>query len=73
VRLFARGRSARNASFRGGRNYGVATYCKSRSARTTLPPWDREGRIVISEFSRRKLAVINLYAVRAHRSRADHG
>src|SRR3954466_9617851 len=55
----------RNATYRGGRAYGVAPYVKKRFAKSlgrTLP-WDREGRVVVTELTARKLAVVNLYAV----------
>jgi len=55
----------RNVTYRGGRAYGVVTYVKRRFAASKgrTPPWDREGRVVVVELARKKLAVVNLYAV----------
>jgi exodeoxyribonuclease-3 len=55
----------RNVTYRGGRAYGVATYVKKRFApsRGRTLPWDREGRVVVTELPSKQLAVINLYAV----------
>jgi exodeoxyribonuclease III len=55
----------RNVTYRGGRAYGVVTYVKRRFAtsRGRTLPWDREGRVVVVELPKKKLAVVNLYAV----------
>jgi exodeoxyribonuclease III len=55
----------RNVTYRGGRAYGVATYVKRRFApsRGRTLPWDREGRVVVVELAKKKLAVVNVYAV----------
>lgn len=55
----------KNASFRGGRVYGVGTYVK-RTLRPTILPrasWDREGRLVVVTLPRLRLAIANVYAV----------
>jgi len=56
----------KNVTFRGGRMYGVTTYVRqslgsSLEARTL--PWDREGRVVITELAEPKIAIVNVYAV----------
>lgn len=53
-------RDPRNVTFRGGRMYGVATFVRDRW-RAEVPPWDREGRVVVVR--RRGLAIVNVYAV----------
>lgn len=54
----------RNATFRGGRAYGVATYVKQSHASLSAPaPWDREGRVLATALPDRRLAIVNLYAV----------
>jgi exodeoxyribonuclease-3 len=55
----------RNVRYRGGRAYGVATYVERRwaAARGRTLPWDREGRVVVVEVPKKKLAIVNLYAV----------
>lgn len=42
------------------RAYGVATYVKG-DARGAVPPWDREGRVVV--VTRGQTAIVNVYAV----------
>jgi exodeoxyribonuclease-3 len=55
---------ARNARYRGGRAYGVATYTRAGlRARTLVFPWDREGRLVVAGIGKFKLAIGNVYAV----------
>jgi len=56
-------RDFRNASFRGGRSYGVATYCSQDLPlrRAYVPDWDREGRMVVTQFA--DVTVVNVYAV----------
>ena len=56
-------RDFRNASFRGGRAYGVATYCRRdlRLRAGYVPEWDREGRMVVTRFA--NVTVVNVYAV----------
>src|SRR5687768_6322532 len=53
-------RDPRNVTFRGGRAYGVATFVRGRW-RADVPPWDREGRVVVVR--KRGLAIVNVYAV----------
>ena len=55
----------RNVTYRGGRAYGVVTYVKKKFAlsRGRTLPWDREGRVVVTELARKKLAIVNVYAV----------
>lgn len=53
-------RDPKNVTFRGGRSYGVATFVRG-DARSAVPDWDREGRVVITRAG--DLTVINLYAV----------
>jgi len=57
---FSLPRDARNATFRGGRTYGVATFVRGRWC-GEVPPWDLEGRVVVVR--RRGLAIVNVYAV----------
>lgn len=54
-----------NATFRGGRTYGVATYAAKKLGRTTTEhaSWDREGRVLVTLLHAQRLAVVNLYAV----------
>ncbi|HJT98869.1 MAG TPA: exodeoxyribonuclease III [Rhodanobacteraceae bacterium] len=57
-------RDARNASFRGGRAYGVATYVRSGLRARHVPlAWDLEGRICATILAARRLAIVNVYAV----------
>lgn len=54
----------RNASFRGGRTHGVATYVRGAlGAGHQRLDWDREGRVLITRLPRHELAVVNVYAV----------
>jgi exodeoxyribonuclease III len=55
----------RNVTFRGGRAYGVATYVRDELAPLWLERqlWDREGRLVVCELPRLRLAIANVYAV----------
>ena len=55
----------RNVTYRGGRAYGVVTYVKRAFApsRGRTLPWDREGRVVVVEIAKKKLAIVNVYAV----------
>jgi exodeoxyribonuclease III len=53
-------RDPKNVTFRGGRAYGVATFVRG-AATSTVPDWDREGRVVITRVG--ALTVVNLYAV----------
>jgi exodeoxyribonuclease-3 len=61
---YALNHDMRNATWHGGRAYGVATW-----ARTDFDPapltfdWDREGRVVVSRIDSMHLAVVNVYAV----------
>ncbi|MDB4995925.1 MAG: Exodeoxyribonuclease [Myxococcaceae bacterium] len=58
-------RDSANATFRGGRMYGVATYV-AESLHPSAPrtfAWDREGRVVVTELPDDKLAIVNVYAV----------
>ena len=53
-----------NATWRGGRAYGVATWiAPSLRARAVNLPWDREGRVVLSVLPRQRLVIANLYGV----------
>lgn len=56
-------RDARNATFRGGRMYGVATFVKRALGPVVHhgAPWDREGRVLASSFGR--TTIVNVYAV----------
>ena len=53
----------KNATFRGGRMYGVATWIKSdlEPSRAYRFPWDLEGRAVVVEIG--EIAIVNVYAV----------
>jgi exodeoxyribonuclease-3 len=53
-------RDPRNATHRGGRMYGVATFARG-DWRAEVPDWDLEGRVVV--LRRSDLAVVNVYAV----------
>ena len=55
----------RNATFRGGRMYGVATWVRRELDPAAEPPvvWDREGRVSVTTLARERLAVVNVYAV----------
>lgn len=55
----------RNVTYRGGRAYGVVTYISRKvgRARGRTLPWDREGRVVVVELAKKKLAIVNVYAV----------
>lgn len=61
---YALAHAPKNAAFRGGRTYGVATYVKNSLGRETSTALDRdrEGRQVVSELPAHDLAVFNLYA-----------
>jgi exodeoxyribonuclease III len=55
---------ARNASYRGGRSYGVATWTrKDLDAQACIPEWDREGRVVMTLLPALRWLVVNVYAV----------
>ena len=55
---------ARNASYRGGRAYGVATWTRNElDARAYVPEWDREGRVVMTLLPELRWLVVNVYAV----------
>jgi exodeoxyribonuclease III len=56
---YATSNDPRNVTFRGGRMYGVTTYI--RGAEPSTLPWDREGRVVVSELP--DLVIVNVYAV----------
>jgi exodeoxyribonuclease III len=65
----------RNARFRGGRAYGVATYVRDQLAAIPLarPSWDREGRVIAIALPAAALVVINVYAVNGtDRPHFDH-
>lgn len=52
----------RNATFRGGRTYGVATYVRDTwKPRHRTLPWDREGRVLVSEVG--PFVIVDVYAV----------
>lgn len=54
----------RNARFRGGRLYGVATYARDElGVQHSGVQWDREGRVLVSLLARERLAIVNVYAV----------
>ncbi|HEY2396800.1 MAG TPA: exodeoxyribonuclease III [Rudaea sp.] len=54
----------RNASYRGGRAYGVVTFSReSLGGEQELYAWDREGRVVITHLPVAHLAIANVYAV----------
>jgi exodeoxyribonuclease III len=56
-------RDARNATFRGGRAYGVVTYVSEALGRVEaqIPGWDLEGRFVLTRVA--NLSIGNVYAV----------
>lgn len=56
-------RDAKNATFRGGRFYGVVTYVREslKPLRAEVPEWDLEGRFVASVLP--ELVIGNVYAV----------
>ncbi len=56
-------RDGKNATFRGGRCYGVVTYVRQSLGplRAEVPAWDLEGRFVVSHLP--GLAIGNVYAV----------
>lgn len=56
-------RDAKNATFRGGRFYGVVTYVREslKPLRAEVPEWDLEGRFVASVLP--ELVIGNIYAV----------
>jgi exodeoxyribonuclease III len=58
-------RDPRNARFRGGRTYGVATYVRQALTPYWLPSpdWDREGRLHLFTLPVLRLLVANVYAV----------
>lgn len=61
---FALNRDDRNATFRGGRMYGVATYVRDGMAAAHAEvDWDREGRVLVTTFAELGFAVVNVYAV----------
>jgi exodeoxyribonuclease-3 len=63
---FALANDPKNVTFRGGRMYGVTTYVRERltpSLEARTLPWDREGRVVITELADLQLAIVNVYAV----------
>lgn len=62
---FALADDPRNASYRGGRAYGVVTYVRNTLGPVTahVPPWDREGRVVVALLPETELSVVNIYAV----------
>jgi exodeoxyribonuclease-3 len=62
--FYSLNRDLRNASFRGGRAYGVATYLRvSMRARQIVFDWDLEGRICAVRLTSRRIALVNVYAV----------
>ena len=58
-------RDPRNVTHHGGRSYGVATYVNTRVGESiaTTPPWDREGRVLVTELPAHGLAIVNVYGV----------
>ncbi|HEY2366887.1 MAG TPA: endonuclease/exonuclease/phosphatase family protein [Polyangiaceae bacterium] len=58
-------RDDKNVTFQGGRMYGVATFVRESLAPFSHvePEWDREGRALFTLFPKRKLALVNVYAV----------
>jgi exodeoxyribonuclease III len=73
---FALADDARNASFRGGRAYGVASYVRQELASVAVPrpEWDREGRVIAVELPEHALTLINVYAVNgSEKPHFDHG
>ena len=57
-------RDERNASYRGGRAYGVATFTRAMlDAQAYIPEWDREGRVVMTLLPKLRWLVVNVYAV----------
>jgi exodeoxyribonuclease III len=58
-------RDARNATFAGGRCYGVATWIHASLSPTAaiVPAWDLEGRVVGTILPSWNLALFNIYAV----------
>jgi exodeoxyribonuclease III len=55
---------ARNAGYRGGRAYGVATWTrKNLDAQAYVPEWDREGRGVMTLLPALRWLVVNVYAI----------
>ncbi len=63
---FSLAHDPKNVTFRGGRMYGVATYVKGSlesELRARTLPWDREGRVVVTELEASRLAIVNVYAV----------
>ena len=63
---FALANDPKNVTFRGGRMYGVATWVATalgEGVRARTLPWEREGRVVITELAAMKLAIVNVYAV----------
>ncbi|MEA2753124.1 MAG: hypothetical protein QOI41_7267 [Myxococcales bacterium] len=63
---FALANDPKNVTFRGGRMYGVATWVSAGltpGLRARTLPWEREGRVVITELPALRLAIVNVYAV----------
>lgn len=62
---FALSDDPKNVTFRGGRMYGVATWVRAslRPRPAVTFPWDREGRVVVTELPSRRVAIVNVYAV----------
>jgi len=61
---FSLANDARNARYRGGRAYGVATWIRSELGAHQEPiEWDREGRLVASIVPTLRLVVVSLYGV----------
>lgn len=58
-------RDPKNVTYQGGKMYGVATYVRRELGPFAFaaPEWDREGRVLVTVFPERKLAVVNVYAV----------
>jgi exodeoxyribonuclease-3 len=53
-----------NATWHGGRAYGVATWTRADFDASPLTfDWDREGRIVVTRIASMHLAIVNVYAV----------
>src|SRR3954468_3359998 len=53
-------RDPHNVKFRAGRAYGLVTFTRGPS-RGVVPPWDREGRVVLVRVD--DVTIVNLYAV----------
>lgn len=62
--FYSLNRDMRNAAFRGGRAYGVATYIRKKiRSRQIRFGWDVEGRICATLLTSRRIALVNVYAV----------